>query len=317
MGHIHVLHENSDWTAPLLAELDRRQLPYRDWHLAEGRFDLSAPPPKGVFYSRMSASAHTRGHRYAPEYAAAVINWLESHGRRVINGSRAIQLEVSKVAQYAALQAAGIEIPRTVSALGREAILKAAGDFQGPFIGKHNRGGKGLGVHLHENAEALAAWLDGPDYEAPVDGIMLLQEYIQAPERFITRVEFVGGEILYAVRVDTRDGFQLCPAEACAIDPNQGPMFQIVDGFSSPLIGQYNRFLRANRIQIAGIEFIVDSEGRALTYDINTNTNYNDEAEARLMAARREFRGGMASIATYLGRELAAGSYGGALVDAA
>ena len=31
-------------------------------------------------------------------------------------------------------------------------------------------------------------------------------------------VEFVGGEFLYAVRVDTSQGFELCPADACRID---------------------------------------------------------------------------------------------------
>jgi hypothetical protein len=314
MSHIHILFENAEWTAPLEAELDQRQLPYRLWDLSEGQFDLSATPPDGVFYSRMSASAHSRGHRFSPEYADGVIQWLEGHGRRVINGSRAIRLELSKVAQYAALQAAGIATPRTCPALGRAAAISAARSFAGPFICKHNRGGKGLGVHLHDDVDALAAWLDGPDYEAPVDGLLLIQEYIQAPEPVVTRVEFVGGEFLYAVRVDTRDGFQLCPAEACAVDPGQGPMFRIEEDFSSPLIVSYRQFLRANRIQVAGIEFIVDGAGRALTYDINTNTNYNPEAEARLPADRPR---GLASIAAYLGRELASASFGRGSVDAA
>ncbi len=317
MSHIHILFENAEWTAPLEAELDQRQLPYRLWDLSEGQFDLSVAPPDGIFYSRMSASAHSRGHNFSPEYAEGVIQWLESHGRRVVNGSRAIRLELSKAAQYAALQAAGIAVPRTCSALGREAVIAAAKSFTAPFISKHNRGGKGLGVHLHDDVDALAAWLDSPDYEAPVDGILLIQEYIQAPEPVITRVEFVGGEFLYAVRVDTRDGFQLCPAEACAIDPDdldRGPMFRIDEDFSSPLIASYRRFLRTNRVQVAGIEFIVDGAGRALTYDINTNTNYNPDAEARLPVDRPR---GLASVAAYLGRELATATFGRKFVDAA
>ena len=31
------------------------------------KIDFSNIPPNGVFYNRMSASSHTRGHRYAPE----------------------------------------------------------------------------------------------------------------------------------------------------------------------------------------------------------------------------------------------------------
>ncbi|MBT3333479.1 MAG: alpha-L-glutamate ligase [Rhodospirillaceae bacterium] len=303
MSKIHILFENDEWTAPLVGELAQLKLPYQLWDLSLGHFDLSASPPKGVYYSRMSASAHSRDHRFAPEYADGVIQWLESHGRPVINGSRAIRLELSKIAQYAALQAAGIATPRTCPALGRVAMIEAAKSFDGPFISKHNRGGKGLGVHLHDDVEALNLWFDGPDYEAPVDGLWLMQEYIQAPLPFITRVEFVGGEFLYAVRVDTSDGFQLCPAEACAINSDQGPMFQIIEGFASPLIKAYEDFLAANHIQIAGIEFIVDGSDRALTYDINTNTNYNPEAEGRMAP---EARRGLSSVAAFLGRELAA-----------
>ena len=33
-------------------------------------------------------------------------------------------------------------------------------------------------------------------------------------------MEFVNGKFLYAVEVDTRDGFELCPAEACELDSN-------------------------------------------------------------------------------------------------
>ncbi|MBT3369306.1 MAG: alpha-L-glutamate ligase [Rhodospirillaceae bacterium] len=317
MSHIHVLFENAEWSAPLEAELVQRKLPYRLWDLSQGQFDLSTPPPEGIYYSRMSASAHSRDHRFSPEYADGMIQWLEGHGRRVINGSRAIRLELSKIAQYAALQAAGIETPRTCPALGRAAAIAAGRSFSGPFISKHNRGGKGLGVHLHDDVDALDAWFDGPDYEAPVDGLLLIQEYIQAPEPIIHRLEFVGGEFLYAVRVDTRDGFQLCPAEACAIDPgdnSRGPMFQIVEDFASPLIEAFQKFLHANQIQIAGIEFIMDGAGRALTYDINTNTNYNPDAEGRWTSGAPR---GLPSVAAYLGRELTAAGYSGGMVDAA
>ncbi|MFP3490520.1 alpha-L-glutamate ligase, partial [Staphylococcus sp. SIMBA_130] len=77
-------------------------------------------PPDGIFYNRMSASSHTRDHRYAPEYTAAVLEWLESHGRRVLNDSRALALEVSKVAQYAALRKHGIVTPKTIAAVGKD-----------------------------------------------------------------------------------------------------------------------------------------------------------------------------------------------------
>src|SRR5438046_6964623 len=150
MTHIHVIHENAAWLAPLAEALDRQALPWRDWFLDRGVFDLSRPPPEGVFYNRMSASSHTRDHRYAAELTAAVLAWLERHGRRVVNGSRALDLEISKARQYAALEAAGIRTPDTVLVAGKELLVAAArGRFaEAPFILKPTRCGKGIGTRL-------------------------------------------------------------------------------------------------------------------------------------------------------------------------
>src|SRR6516162_5141632 len=114
MHRIHVLHENSAWVEPLAAALNARGLPWADWFLDAGVFDLAVPPPEGVFYNRMSASSHTRDHRYSAELTAAVLAWLVRWGRRVVNGSAALDLEISKARQYAALEKAGVRTPETV-----------------------------------------------------------------------------------------------------------------------------------------------------------------------------------------------------------
>jgi hypothetical protein len=307
MTHIHVIHENAAWLEPLAEALDAQALPWRDWFLDRGMFDLSRPPPEGVFYNRMSASSHTRGHRYAAELTAAVLAWLERHERRVVNGSRALDLEISKARQYAALEAAGIRTPDTVLVAGKERLVAAAQQHfaAGAFILKPNRGGKGLGVRLFYAVDALGGYIDGPDYEPPVDGLHLVQEYVQAPVPLITRAEFIGGRFLYAVEVDTSDGFELCPADACAVGDaacpaTDGPRakFTIVDDIDAGLKRRYEAFLAANDIGVAGIEFVTDSAGVVYTYDLNTNTNYNRDAEARAD------RSAMTTLARYLGAEL-------------
>jgi hypothetical protein len=304
---IHVIHENAAWLEPLAAALTRQELPWRDWFLDQGVFDLSRPPPEGIFYNRMSASSHTRGHRYSAELTASVLAWLERHGRRVVNGSRALDLEISKTRQYAALEAAGIRTPETVLVAGRELLAAAASNQFGdtPFILKPNRGGKGLGVRLFHTVAALEDHIRGPDHEPPVDGLHLLQQYVRAPEPLITRAEFVGGRFMYAVEVDTSDGFELCPADQCIIDDAFCPSgsgfrakFTIIDDIDPALRRRYEAFLAANDIGVAGIEFITDASGAVYTYDVNTNTNYNPEAEARAG------RSGMETLARYLGSEL-------------
>ncbi len=257
----------------------------------------------------MSASSHTRGHRYGPEYTASVLAWLELHRRRLVNDGRALQLELSKIAQYAALARHGLRTPRTVAAVGRRHIIEAGRGFGGSFITKHNRAGKGLGVRLFHTADALERYVESDAFEDSIDGVTLIQEYIRAPEPFITRVEFVGGEYLYAVRVDTSLGFELCPADVCLVGEgfcpvgdtapvSETPRFRILQGYRHPIIERYRRFIADNGIAIAGIEFISDSSGEPYTYDVNTNTNYNGAAESEAGIH------GMRAIARYLGDEL-------------
>lgn len=314
MSRIYVIHENDAWVAPLRVAFAGLGLPYTEWFIAQGTLDLAQAPPEGVFYNRMSASSHTRGHRYAPELTGAVLAWLERYGRRVVNDHRALALEISKIAQYAALEEHAIRVPHTIAAVGRDAIVDAAKRMGTPFITKHNRAGKGLGVRRFDDLDALVRYVDGGAFEDSVDGITLIQQYIAAPEPYITRVEFVGGRFLYAVRVDTSQGFELCPADACRIDDafcpvgesaSTAPRFRILERFAHPIVEKYRRFLAANGIGIAGIEFIEDRNGEIYTYDVNTNTNYNGDAE------RVAGVSGMHAIAAYLGSELRALERGG------
>ncbi|MHA7154216.1 ATP-grasp domain-containing protein [Arthrobacter sp. TMN-50] len=311
MTKIYALHENPEWFPPFAEAFEAEGVDVEEWLLTDGILDLDREPPEGIFWSRISASSHTRGHGLSKDYARAVLSWLEAHGRRTVNGRRILELEMSKIDQLTALKAAGIETPRTVAAIGKHRILDAAASFPTPFITKHNQGGKGLGVRKFESHEELADYVGSPEFEEPQDGITLIQEFIQAAEPIITRVEIVGGEFIYAIQADTaRGGFQLCPADACAIDPVTGKpvmppgatiepedgqqLFSLRVGFDHPIIGRYLEFARRNNIEVCGIEFIETADGRVLTYDVNTNTNYNAVVEAQAP------RSAPAALVTYL-----------------
>ena len=308
---IYILHENDEWIEPLRKELKDINAPFEEWHLGKRNVDHLDKPPQGIFYNRMSASSHTRGHRYAPEYAAVVLNWLEKNKKKVINNSRALSLEISKSLQYKELENFGIKTPKTIYCSNKESILKSANIFTKPFITKHNRGGKGLGVKLFNNKKELDSYVSSNNFEPSIDGITLLQEYIEASPATITRVEFVNSEFIYAVEVDASEGFELCPA--CTEDhvnvpetqlfgefcPTIGNKFRIIKNFKkSEIINKYKKFIEANGIEIAGIEYVVDKKDEIYTYDVNTNTNYNSQAEKS-----SEIKG-MKSIAAFLKEEL-------------
>ena len=279
MSDIVILHENDEWLPPFRTAFAEAGLDFEEWHLAEGSVDLTAIPPDAIFYSRMSASAHTRGDAFAPNLAQAIVNWLEQHGRVVLNGSCALYFETSKVAQYTALEAAGIATPETIAAVGGAPLIEAAERFnRWPLIVKPNRGGKGLGVRRFETLDALRDFAgDEAALAESVDGVWLIQELFETVDGTITRAEFIGGRFHYAVRVATGGSFELCPAEVCDID--ERPRFEVTDDAPAGLIASYEAFLAANDIAVAGIEFARLPDGRVLTYDINTNTNYNPAAE--------------------------------------
>lgn len=293
---VYVLYENPDWMPPLRRELRRASLPFEEWFIQDGHVDLNCEPPPGVFINRISPSSHTRGHGDSIFFTREILAWLESYGRRVINGSRAFALEMSKVGQYAMLRRANLRTPMTVAVSGNRETLREAGDAMDlPFITKHNCGGKGLGVQLFRTREAFREFVASGSYEKPIDHIMLLQEYIVAPEPFITRVEIVGQEFLYAIKVDTSHGFELCPAESCEIgetfcpttdadEPtpvNRQTLFSLREGFNDPIIEEYRAVMRENEIDVAGFEFIEDAQGNKFTYDINCTTNYSSAVEDR------------------------------------
>ncbi|WP_035051298.1 ATP-grasp domain-containing protein [Carnobacterium pleistocenium] len=281
MKKIYIIHENNDWTRHLTAQLDEIKAPYELWDLSDGMIDIQEEPPEGIFYNRMSASSHTRGHRYAPELTDNLLTWLESRDAVVFNGTKAIELEVSKLKQHLALQKQGIQTPETYGAVGKEAIIKAAERLNKfPFIIKHNRAGKGLGVRLLNSIEELKAYIYGSEFEDSIDGISLIQEYIKPADGTIIRSEFIGGKFFYAVKVDSSDGFELCPADSCQVgDVPVINKFTIMDSLPNEQIKLYEKFLKEQKIDVAAVEFIFDVHGKAYAYDVNTNTNYNADAE--------------------------------------
>ena len=309
MSTIYVIHENDDWVIPLRAAFDKLNLPYKEWFIDDLTLDLSSAPPEGIFYNRMSASAHTRDHRYAPEITANLLAWLERHGRKVINGRRALQLELRKSEQYISLQEFDIPHPKTIVSNNVKSLAQAVDQLDKyPFILKPNRGGKGAGVQLFNSKESLIQSIENNQIGESLDGIWLVQEYVAPVEGRIVRAEFVGGELLYAVSIDATNGFQLCPADSCNIGDAFCPAnksektnkFIIKDQYTNHDLNKYAAFLKANDIGVGALEYVEDAEGTKWVYDVNTNTNYNSGAEQ----ASKIGKEGMFEIARFLGSEL-------------
>lgn len=310
---VYVLHENEAWVEPLFQSLEKLNVPYCDWFINDGKLNLADVPPEGVFYNRMSASAHSREHRYAIELTESILSWLEFHQRKVINNRNALTLEVRKSEQQLALTRFGIFTPKTIVVNNKKDLLDAAKELDiFPFIVKPNRGGKGLGVKLYQTVGQLKNDIEKETIPESLDGVLLVQEYIKPQDGRITRMEFIGGEFYYAVSIDSTGGFELCPADSCNIEDAFCPAtpdktnaegenkFKILEDYSRQDLQRYKDFLDASGIKIGAIEYVRDISGKTVVYDVNTNTNYNSGAENRTKSKYS----GMHRIAEYLKAEL-------------
>ena len=312
MKKIYLIHENKDWLQPLEKVLLDKGIPFAEWNMVDKIINLFIPPPEGIFFNRMSASSHSRGNRYCPELTTGLISWLEVNKRLVLNGSNAQRLELSKMVQYSELNLVGLKVPKTICSTTLKGIIEAAKILKFPIIIKHNRAGMGLGVKLFHNIGELKDYIYGDNFENSVDGIILIQSYIFSPDSSIIRVEFVDKKFLYAVKVNTESGFELCPADECNFDvfdlnnkeslsSKSKSKFKIIENFLSfsfanNIIKKMQELMHNVGIDIASFEIILDKNNDFFVYDINVNTNYNSTAE------KNTPHSGTVSVAQFLER---------------
>src|SRR6201981_3947790 len=108
MGHdLVVLYEHPEWQKPLFAALERRGGRY-------AAFDPDPLPEAPLYFNQASPSAYVRGNTRAVPLALSLMRSLELGGARVLNGTRAFQLELSKSAQTALLRKLEIPHPRSL-----------------------------------------------------------------------------------------------------------------------------------------------------------------------------------------------------------
>jgi len=310
----YIIHENEEWLIPLRKALEKFDVQYEEWLLDEMTINIDQAPPNGIFFSRMSASNYTRNHLHSNQSSNIILTWLENHNRRVINGTNVLKIEFSKVLQQLLFKQSGFKTPKTIVAVGKNKIKEAASNLNVyPMIIKPNQGGKGFGVKLINTMNELDKLLEDKLFNSSKDDTWLLQEKITTNEEFITRMEFIGGNFIYSLKVFSKNSFELCPADACEVDldqfcpvdeindiNNSQPSFFIDDDPDKGLAKQLGTFLKKHQIEVAGVEFIRNKDGVPIFYDINTNTNYNLNAEKQSKINKN----GMEEIALFLKSEM-------------
>lgn len=313
-----VLHEHPEWQKPLFAALERRRISFLPFDVTRAAFANTDTPRARLYFNQASPSAYLRGNTRAVPLALAYMRSLALLGARVLNGADVFALELSKSAQATLLRTLGIDTPRSITFNDASALRSCTDGFEWPALLKPDQGGSGARIQVVEShAEVEEIFRRDPGVWLP-DNLFLLQEYLpHDPEQGIVRLEFLGGELLYAMRVKTHGRFNLCPAPVCNPESGNGicevPAAQPLDAAPVEFLAYpevpdaavltAKRIVQAARLDVGGIEYLETYGGRRVFYDINANSNLRpsvaaafgfdpfervvDYLEGQLAAARR------------------------------
>ena len=190
---------------------DARGVRFGKYDLKQGAFDPASLPDASLYFNQASPSAYVRGNTRAVPFAFALMRSLELGGARVLNGTRAFALELSKSAQAALMHRLGIAHPSSMVFNDIDTALKRWGD-RWPALIKPEQGGSGARMYLiHSAAEFQRLLRDNAELWLP-DNLLLLQEYFPVDSsRGIVRMEFLGDQLLYAMRVISAWSIQSVP----------------------------------------------------------------------------------------------------------
>src|SRR5258708_9828515 len=168
MSHeLVVVFEHTEGQKPLFSALEGHQVRFGMFDLKRGAFDRDSIPEAPLYFNQASPSAYVRGNARAVPFALSLIRSLELGGARVLNGSRAFSLELSKSAQAALMQRLGIAHPHTLAFNDVNVALEHWGDCW-PALLKPEQGGSGARMYLLHSADELDRLLrDRPDLWLP------------------------------------------------------------------------------------------------------------------------------------------------------
>jgi len=288
-----VIHEHPEWQKPLFAALDRRRVSYRAFNVARAAFGNDDAADARLYFNQASPSAYIRGNTRAVPLALAYLRSLELRGARVLNGAAVFALELSKSTQATLLRTLGIDTPQSITFNDVEALRPRQREIRWPALLKPDQGGSGARIQVVDSFDEVEAlFAKQPEIWQP-DNLFLLQELLpHDPEQGIVRLEFLGGELLYAMRVQTHGRFNLCPSPVCNPEDGEAAQCEVaavpgppVEFFPFPevprdAVATAARIVRAARLDVGGIEYLETDDGRRVFYDINANSNLRPSVAA-------------------------------------
>ncbi len=286
---VGIIYEHPDWHQPLFEAFESKNISYVKIDLKKGAFSYEDIPNASVYYNMVSPSAYVRGNQGAIPFAYALCRNLEYRGATVLNGSQSMALEFSKSAQTALLSSMKIDHPKSITFNNVESLSQYSSALKFPMVMKPEQGGSGARMYIINSLNEFSQLLkDNPELWLP-DNLLLLQEYLSYNEaNGIVRLEFIDGELLYAMRVVTHGVFNLCPSVVCNPEGDEAgaceiilpdkkkPEFYPYKDVPADAVAIGKKIMKASGHAIGSVEYLETNDVRRVFYDINANSNLRE-----------------------------------------
>ena len=228
--------------------------------------DLQSPGAGAYDAALVRCLSHSRAF-----YAS---RWLEDRGVAAISPHALIAACGDKVLTSAALQAAGVPIPRTVVAFTPESALEAIEQMGYPVVLKPVTGSWGRLLARINDRDAAEALLEHKaTLGGYLHGVFYIQEHVDKPGRDI-RTLVVGDEVVYAIYrrsahwiTNTARGgdAQPCPLTPGVVALSQAAARAVAAG--------------APRPGIVAVDLLETAEGRLLVNEVNHTPEFHGAAQ--------------------------------------
>ncbi len=245
--------------------------------LTDHAFDPAASaPPAPLILSRVAMSAFLRDPEHGIFYASALLDHWRRRGARTLNGPETLAIDSSKARQLSLIAALGHAIPATRVVHRVEDLLGATQGMAWPLLVKANIGGSGAGITRYAARADLERSIADSTVPRSVDQVLLVQDYVPPRGGTILRIETLGGCYLYALEIESGgDSFDLCPADACLIQPGRAAVAMKAATPPAPIIAAAEAIAQAAGLDVGGVEVVIDDrDGCPRFYDINALSNF-------------------------------------------
>lgn len=294
---IALLYEHPTWSDALIETFRSNGIDLKLINVADLSFRPDIERPNFDFaVNRVNMMPSSGRNPSVVFHTLHYLNWLETMGVTIVNGSQAHFAGASKALQNGLFSKLGLHCPQAVAVYQAQDILKAAESIGFPLIIKPNIGGSGSGIARYDSYNELETAVKSGKVDLGIDGTGLVQEYIHS-DGYVYRIEILGNRLFYSIKQKMMaHTFNYCAADGCSVTRapeakaasfdhcalNQEARIQTFEA-DETIVAQVISIIQSANADLGGVEYLMDTKtGRPCFYDFNPYSNFVSNGQTLL-----------------------------------